>query len=415
MKRRKSLGASARPTRERTGIPHISREAVVEPVGRLVRAFHECGENGEWRKPAAHRVSTTVRDAATGKPIHVRVETRPDPDARSMAHGEHQLYVRYHDGSRHDVVVLKPNANVCTDPHHWEIELRNILTHELTHVVDPGLVKSKARAPRGDERCKYFGNRHEVTAFLAQMRDELTEFNKFMILEKLHRKGFLKKPEDLLPRSRLWAHLHPCLTPTQRKRYLRMAAQLWHEFGFDQPRLEGARRRPLGSVDWMKYADPEAWKDVRGDVHIETVQQSHDMGAGELKLHAKVGGRVVGELEAWASNDGKSLIVDKIAVGPRGHGIGTKLYEAAASWGCNTLGKPLASDQQRTAFSEGFWQKQVRKKRARCEWRLKGDEARAAREDTKYANDDHTVWARNACVRYVINRCPVRSLAGRRR
>lgn len=413
-RRRRVFGASARPTRERTGVPHINQAAVAEPVDRIVRAFDSCG-TGDLVRPANWRVTTEVRDAASGAPIPVRIQVVPKIGQRSAVTGSAELYVDA-NGYRRDVVVLNPLADLCAPEQFWKDDLRNILTHELTHVVDPGLRKNKGPAPRPDRdgMCAYISHPQEVTAFLAQMREELRSFNTFQMIDKMHRKGLIKRPEDILPRSRLWATVSRCLKPAQKKRYLRMAAQLWQEWGFDRPSLYGARRRGLGGIQWMKYADPEAWKHARGSVTIEPVVDAFDSGDGELKLHAKIGGETVGELEAWTIRDGKSVNVSSIAVGPRGRGVGTKLYESAAAWACR-VGRPLASDEKRSAFSDAFWKKQVRKKRARCAWRLTGEEARTAREDEKYSNDEHSIWARGGCVRYVLTRCPVKSLAGRPR
>lgn len=48
------------------------------------------------------------------------------------------------------------------------------------------------------------------------------------------------------------------------------------------------------------------------------------------------------------------------------HGIGTKLYEAAARGSCRSFRQPLSSDKDLSDGSRGFWEKQLRKGRARC-------------------------------------------------
>lgn len=242
-RRRRGLGASARPTRERTGVPHINQAAIAEPVGRIVRAFDSCGA-GDLVRPAKWRVTTEVRDAASGDPIPVAIQVVPTVGQRSSTTGQHELYVN-DAGKRKDIVVLKPLADLCAPEQFWIDDLRNILTHELTHVVDPGLRRNKGPAPRPerDGLCKYISHPQEATAFLAQMREELRSWNTFQTIDKMHRKGLIKKPEDLLLRSRLWAAVGRCLKPAQKKRYLRMAGHLWQEWGFDQPPFEGARAR----------------------------------------------------------------------------------------------------------------------------------------------------------------------------
>jgi GNAT superfamily N-acetyltransferase len=84
-------------------------------------------------------------------------------------------------------------------------------------------------------------------------------------------------------------------------------------------------------------------------------------------------------------------------------GIGTRLY--AAAFACDE-NRTLGSDSQRTAFSEGFWQKQVNKGRARCatEWahRVYADPTQAA--------------PRGGCEYYVLTApCPAPKLDRRRR
>jgi hypothetical protein len=238
-RRRRGLGASARPTRERTGVPYLEMSTVTQPVVEIMQRFEPCGEGD--RRPAAARAQTTVRDAATGTPIPVRIQVVPTRGMRSALQAQHELTV-LPDGGRRDYVVLKPNADVCMPYYAWNLELRNVLTHELTHVADTGLFKAKKSGPRGGN-CAYYSNPHEATAFLAQMRDELREFNTVRKIDEAHRAGFYTKPEDLLRASRLWPTLRRCLKPAQRKRYLRLAGQLWQEFRFDQPPLEGARAR----------------------------------------------------------------------------------------------------------------------------------------------------------------------------
>lgn len=238
-RRRRGLGASARPTRERTGVPHINLEAIATPVTEIMQSFKPCGEGD--RMPASARAQTTVRDAATGKPIPVSIQVVPTRGMRSALQAQHELTI-LPDGGRRDYVVLKPNADVCMPHYNWNLELRNVLTHELTHVADTGLFKSKKSGPPGGN-CAYYSNPHEATAFLAQMRDELRSFNTARNIDEAHRAGFYTKPEDLLRASRLWPQLKRCLKPAQKKRFLRMAGHLWQEWGFDKPPLEGARAR----------------------------------------------------------------------------------------------------------------------------------------------------------------------------
>ena len=83
-------------------------------------------------------------------------------------------------------------------------------------------------------------------------------------------------------------------------------------------------------------------------------------------------------------------------------GVGTKLYTAAAQWGCER-GFRLRSDTQRSIDSDSFWRKQVSKGRAACV------ESAAERYITK-----STVINRGGCAQYELV-CPVTDLSGRPR
>lgn len=175
------------------------------------------------------------------------------------------------------------------------------------------------------------------------------------------------------------------------------------------------RARQLG-INWMHYADEDAWTGVKGAPTVKLAQEHLEgRGGGEAVFHAVVNGKVAGEVTVFATSDGKTAAIESIAVGPKKLGLGTKLYEAASQWSCSRLRKPLASDEKRSAAADAFWKKQVHKKRATCAWRLTGEEAKNAREDAEYSPPGKPTWARGACVRYVL-RCPApKSLAGARR
>lgn len=175
------------------------------------------------------------------------------------------------------------------------------------------------------------------------------------------------------------------------------------------------RDRGLG-IDWLRYEDPDLAK-LTGDVRVEVAAEAFDMGDGEVKFLAKIGDRTVGELSAFTTSHHKVVQVDNIAVGPRRAGIGTRLYEAAATWACRRAGKPLASDEKRSGYAQAFWEKQVRKRRARCERRVSAiadrAERRAIREDLAYEPESKPAFGRGGCVRYVL-KCPApKTLRGR--
>lgn len=77
-------------------------------------------------------------------------------------------------------------------------------------------------------------------------------------------------------------------------------------------------------------------------------------------------GRPVGgmTLESGIYRNGLVLAAIGVDRSERG-GVGTKLYELALKEACSQ-GKSLISDSHRSPYSEAFWRKQTKKKRARC-------------------------------------------------
>ena len=83
-----------------------------------------------------------------------------------------------------------------------------------------------------------------------------------------------------------------------------------------------------------------------------------------------VDGVQVGALSAWRRDDEQVVAVSSVSINKsyRRRGLGTQMYERAAEVACDSFGLPLASDRStsRSKYSEGFWKKQLRKKRALC-------------------------------------------------
>lgn len=88
-------------------------------------------------------------------------------------------------------------------------------------------------------------------------------------------------------------------------------------------------------------------------------------------------------------------------------GVGTRLYTAAAKMGC-AMGLKLGSDNLRSTYSDGFWQKQVRKGRAAC-----------VEQAPEHSGSLHSEMGprlnRGGCARYELLSCPVTDLSGARR
>lgn len=107
-----------------------------------------------------------------------------------------------------------------------------------------------------------------------------------------------------------------------------------------------------------------------------------------------------------------SLEVSFISLGVNAKrcGVGTKLYEKALKVACKR-GRRLVSDSSRTAASEGFWKKQVRKGRAVCASTAQGSGA------TQLTPQMDPTGKRWPCHRYSMKSpcLPGGSLAGPKR
>ena len=91
----------------------------------------------------------------------------------------------------------------------------------------------------------------------------------------------------------------------------------------------------------------------------------------------------------------------------RGCGVATKLYEAAAAWACRE-GRPLRSDEARTAMTQSFWAKQVARKRAVC--------AEPGIQLERDAPPTEAIFGRGGCAYYQLTApCPAPTLEGPRR
>lgn len=95
-------------------------------------------------------------------------------------------------------------------------------------------------------------------------------------------------------------------------------------------------------------------------------------GYETVDITCTVAGVQVGKLAMWKRREsGRDVMsVTNVIVNPsyRRRGLGTQLYERAATVACRDFGLPLASDRHtsRSKLAEGFWKKQLRKKRAIC-------------------------------------------------
>jgi hypothetical protein len=119
------------------------------------------------------------------------------------------------------------------------------------------------------------------------------------------------------------------------------------------------------------------------------------------------GGRPEGDIFVRAYPNERPYVSSAQVYDNKRCGIGTRLYERAARLVCDRFGQPLMSASERSAFSQGFWEKQIRKGRARCS-------GPATPPTWNYADDD-SIEGRGECDRYVLKSCRTRSLRGTRR
>ena len=133
-------------------------------------------------------------------------------------------------------------------------------------------------------------------------------------------------------------------------------------------------------------------------------------------IEATVGGQSVGKVIVVKEGGGVPY-VSFIRVEPEMQrcGLGTKLYEQAASYTCKAFKEPLHSDRERTAMSDGFWAKQVVKGRAACVSRMRNrPEVYESESYWSIFNPEDPAIGRSGCERYKLT-CPAPKDLSRRK
>jgi hypothetical protein len=162
-------------------------------------------------------------EAADGKrrKVHVLISPRPDVKDPRGVNGEQRRM-----GTSHADDFIK--VSVRQQP--WErdelgAEVRSVLSHELTHAADPA---PKRHGPKtADDATSryraYLNLPEEVTARLHQVMRELED--KRVATHYYHTRN--PRPDaDLLAYSPTWKSIEQHLTPENRRRFLRLAAQV---------------------------------------------------------------------------------------------------------------------------------------------------------------------------------------------
>jgi len=219
--------------RHRTGGIKLDYERIKRLTSRVVTKWftHVGCPRGKVRpktRLSRGRLGTTVRDAKTGglRQVVIRAQRNPDPgNQRNPLAITTTKSRRSQPDLRTDAITLAvpPASEGCGSRVAWTQVIAEIMAHELTHASDPGVVR---RRPVATARrlamtyCEDVQQPAEQTAHLNQIRYEMEAF--LMKLPGLQHLG----PADLLKASRDWKTIEPCLTPRQRRRFLRMAARV---------------------------------------------------------------------------------------------------------------------------------------------------------------------------------------------
>lgn len=129
--------------------------------------------------------------------------------------------------------------------------------------------------------------------------------------------------------------------------------------------------------------------------------------SGKVFVETRADGQIAGFASAtWRTRDDeKVLAVDRIKLAPDllRCGIGTAMYAVLDKEACKK-GLRLSSDTARSFASDRFWQKQIKKSRAHCA------KLAIAPEKATTENREESIYGRNKCSYYVMNRPCTRSL-----
>lgn len=98
---------------------------------------------------------------------------------------------------------------------------------------------------------------------------------------------------------------------------------------------------------------------------VKVKQRPDSAKAKTLFYSVSMGGRLVGEAEAYINGNRLEVGYIDIDKSVRSCGVGTRVYQHLYKTACKR-GLVLSSDIVRSPLSENFWKKQARKGRATC-------------------------------------------------
>lgn len=227
---RHQLGATTRRG-ERSGAIEVPDEQITKLASKVIASFQPCGPNGDMLTPQGSRFAPrgTSVTTARGEMVNVMVTSEP-VDARGQVSGQLETTISSSGLVRRTIQIF-PSRSACWPRSLWGPRVREVLAHEMAHVVDPAVEQNVWRRKSGKRpedqngpTCAYYNSPTEVTAHLAEIEYELRS--------KVHsyRSGRELMPGDpleLLQDSAQWQAMERCLTPANRRRFLRMGAILY--------------------------------------------------------------------------------------------------------------------------------------------------------------------------------------------
>lgn len=215
------LGATNR-TGPRTGTVPVDERQVARVARKLVSKF-----------PPADGEHCRVGDV---RPAHAQVRgvqvRTPTNDVRTVDVEVHALPREIYSGGKYlpklHRIVVYADPRVCGQPYAMAKTLMETLRHELAHATDPGIRLERERAGyqrKHNGRCDYINDPLEITARLAETKAQLEQNSTWLRRQK--RDGDPFKNGDVRLYSDTYAEIESCLTPKNKRRFLKVAAWIW--------------------------------------------------------------------------------------------------------------------------------------------------------------------------------------------
>jgi hypothetical protein len=235
---------------KRTGVMAIDHKHVTQIINNLLEGSSAEQNKVTYIKP--NNLTSWIKDPS-GKKVKVEISIVPttqDRDFRGVD-GVAQQVARVDKKGRASIEKVVVNLYIDSK-RNWTTEtlpkiLRNVLSHELTHAIDPsiskqglreleaGVTKDKLRMRAKDQSPKeYYNNKQEVTARLQQIARDILDNKTYTEIKEAY-DDYQDDPEDM-PRpyrapevaswSRTWQVIKEHATPVTEKRVLKTVASI---------------------------------------------------------------------------------------------------------------------------------------------------------------------------------------------